>query len=81
MAGAPAQRLPFGTLFVILLAAGLRVYCLPEIPPGLRFDEGFKGATACGLPNAFTILLKGCHCGERSDVGPRSAQSLSVLIT
>lgn len=34
---------------ITLLAAGLRLYRLPEIPPGLHFDEGFKGVTARAL--------------------------------
>jgi 4-amino-4-deoxy-L-arabinose transferase-like glycosyltransferase len=36
-----------GTLVLItLLAAGLRFYRLPDLPPGLHFDEGFQGVTA-----------------------------------
>lgn len=34
---------------ITLLAAILRLACLTEIPPGLHFDEGFKGVTARGL--------------------------------
>jgi hypothetical protein len=36
-------------LLVTLLAAAFRFYRLPEVPPGLHFDEGFKGVTARGL--------------------------------
>jgi len=33
-------------LAITLLAAGLRFYRLTEIPPGLHYDEAFKGTTA-----------------------------------
>jgi 4-amino-4-deoxy-L-arabinose transferase-like glycosyltransferase len=36
-------------LLITLLAAVLRFYRLPEVPPGLHFDEGFKGVTARAL--------------------------------
>ena len=36
-------------LLITLLAAFLRFYRLQEIPPGLHFDEGFKGVTARAL--------------------------------
>lgn len=36
-------------LLVVLLAGTLRFYRLPEVPPGLHFDEGFKGVTARGI--------------------------------
>ena len=36
-------------LLITVLAAALRFYRLPEVPPGLHFDEGFKGVTARGL--------------------------------
>ena len=36
-------------LLITLLAAILRFYRLPDLPPGLHFDEGFKGVTAGGL--------------------------------
>lgn len=43
-------RWEIATLALItLLAAGLRLYRLPDIPPGLHFDEGFKGVTARAL--------------------------------
>jgi 4-amino-4-deoxy-L-arabinose transferase-like glycosyltransferase len=35
-----------GLLLIVLLAAALRFYRLPDLPPGLHFDEGFKGVTA-----------------------------------
>jgi 4-amino-4-deoxy-L-arabinose transferase-like glycosyltransferase len=38
-----------GVLFITLLAAVLRFYQLPVLPPGLHFDEGFKGVTARAL--------------------------------
>jgi 4-amino-4-deoxy-L-arabinose transferase-like glycosyltransferase len=38
-----------GILLITLLAAALRFYRLPELPPGLHFDEGFKGVTARAL--------------------------------
>jgi 4-amino-4-deoxy-L-arabinose transferase-like glycosyltransferase len=34
---------------IVLLAAGLRFCCLKTLPPGLHFDEGFKGVTARAL--------------------------------
>jgi 4-amino-4-deoxy-L-arabinose transferase-like glycosyltransferase len=34
---------------ITLLAAGFRLYRLAELPPGLHFDEGFKGVTARSL--------------------------------
>jgi 4-amino-4-deoxy-L-arabinose transferase-like glycosyltransferase len=36
-------------LLIVLLAAVLRFYRLTELPPGLHFDEGFKGVTARAL--------------------------------
>jgi 4-amino-4-deoxy-L-arabinose transferase-like glycosyltransferase len=36
-------------VLITLLAAALRFYRLPDLPPGLHFDEGFKGVTARGL--------------------------------
>jgi 4-amino-4-deoxy-L-arabinose transferase-like glycosyltransferase len=36
-------------LLITLLAATLRFYRLTEVPPGLHFDEGFKGITARAL--------------------------------
>lgn len=36
-------------LLITLLAGGLRFYRLTEVPPGLHFDEGFKGVTARAL--------------------------------
>lgn len=36
-------------LLITLIAAALRFYRLPDLPPGLHFDEGFKGITARGL--------------------------------
>ncbi len=49
-----SQRLPKlmeagAVLLITLLAAILRFYRLPELPPGLHFDEGFKGVTARAL--------------------------------
>jgi 4-amino-4-deoxy-L-arabinose transferase-like glycosyltransferase len=46
---------PFSTweilalLLIVLLAAALRFCCLETLPPGLHFDEGFKGVTARAL--------------------------------
>jgi 4-amino-4-deoxy-L-arabinose transferase-like glycosyltransferase len=40
-----------GVVLVTMLAAALRFYRLPELPPGLHFDEGFKGVTARALLN------------------------------
>jgi predicted membrane-bound mannosyltransferase len=36
-------------LLIVLLAAALRFCCLETLPPGLHFDEGFKGVTARAL--------------------------------
>ena len=36
-------------LLITLIAAAPRFYRLPDLPPGLHFDEGFKGITARGL--------------------------------
>ncbi len=36
-------------LLIILLAAALRLCSLKTLPPGLHFDEGFKGVTARAL--------------------------------
>jgi 4-amino-4-deoxy-L-arabinose transferase-like glycosyltransferase len=36
-------------LLITLLAAALRFYRLTEIPPGMHFDEGFKGVTGRAL--------------------------------
>ncbi len=36
-------------LLIVLLAAALRFCCLKTLPPGLHFDEGFKGVTARAL--------------------------------
>jgi hypothetical protein len=36
-------------VLITLLAAALRFYRLTELPPGLHFDEGFKGVTARSL--------------------------------
>ena len=36
-------------VLITLLAAALRFYRLPELPPGLHFDEGFQGVTARSL--------------------------------
>ncbi len=33
-------------LLITLIAAALRFYRLPDLPPGLHFDEGFKGVIA-----------------------------------
>ncbi len=42
-------REALAVLLITLLAAALRFYRLPELPPGLHYDEGFKGVTARGL--------------------------------
>lgn len=39
----------WGVLLITLIAAALRFYRLPDLPPGLHFDEAFKGVTARGL--------------------------------
>ena len=44
-------------LLITLLAALLRVYRLTEIPPGLHFDEGFKGTTARALLEGAPLQL------------------------
>jgi hypothetical protein len=44
-------------LLVTLLAAVLRFYRLPEVPPGLHFDEAFKGVTALGLLDGAPLRL------------------------
>jgi 4-amino-4-deoxy-L-arabinose transferase-like glycosyltransferase len=36
-------------LLIVLLAASLRLYRLAELPPGLHFDEAFKGVSARAL--------------------------------
>ncbi len=43
------RREAVALLLITLLAAALRFYRLPELPPGLHYDEGFKGVTARGL--------------------------------
>jgi 4-amino-4-deoxy-L-arabinose transferase-like glycosyltransferase len=40
-----------------MLAAALRFYRLTEIPPGLHYDEAFKGVMARGLRDAATLPL------------------------
>jgi hypothetical protein len=44
-------------LIITLLAAALRLYRLPDVPPGLHFDEGFKGVTARGLLEGDPVRL------------------------
>jgi hypothetical protein len=44
-------------LLVTLLAAVLRFYRLPEVPPGLHFDEAFQGVTAQALLNGAPLQL------------------------
>lgn len=44
-------------VLITLLAAALRFYRLPEIPPGLHFDEGFKGVTARALLEGAPLRL------------------------
>ncbi len=44
-------------LLITLLAAALRFYRLPELPPGLHYDEGFKGVTARGLLEGAPLRL------------------------
>ncbi len=39
----------WAVLLITLITAALRFYRLPDLPPGLHFDEGFKGVTARGL--------------------------------
>jgi 4-amino-4-deoxy-L-arabinose transferase-like glycosyltransferase len=36
-------------LLIVLVAASFRFCCLKTLPPGLHFDEGFKGVTAQAL--------------------------------
>ena len=47
--GIPRRWEALALLLITLLAAGLRFYRLPELPPGLHFDEGFKAVTARSL--------------------------------
>jgi 4-amino-4-deoxy-L-arabinose transferase-like glycosyltransferase len=42
---------------IVLLAAVLRFCCLETLPPGLHFDEGFKGVTARALLEGATPQL------------------------
>jgi 4-amino-4-deoxy-L-arabinose transferase-like glycosyltransferase len=52
-------------LAITLLAAFLRFYCLTEIPPGLHYDEAFKGATARAmLEGAPLQIFFGSNMGE-----------------
>jgi 4-amino-4-deoxy-L-arabinose transferase-like glycosyltransferase len=46
MRAVPGMREALALLLILLLAAALRLCCLKELPPGLHFDEGFKGVTA-----------------------------------
>ena len=48
-AGFPRSWEVGALVLITLLAAGLRFYRLPNLPPGLHFDEGFKGVTARAL--------------------------------
>ncbi|MDD3825216.1 MAG: glycosyltransferase family 39 protein, partial [Anaerolineae bacterium] len=46
----PAGRWEAAALLLItLLAAALRLYRLPEVPPGLHYDEAFNGVSARSL--------------------------------
>jgi len=47
--GIPRRWEALALLLITLLAAALRFYRLPELPPGLHFDEGFKAVTARSL--------------------------------
>jgi 4-amino-4-deoxy-L-arabinose transferase-like glycosyltransferase len=47
--GIPRRWEAVALLSISLLAAALRFYRLPEVPPGLHYDEGFKGVMARGL--------------------------------
>ena len=49
MRATPQVREALALLLILLLAAALRLCCLKELPPGLHFDEGFKGVTARAL--------------------------------
>ncbi len=44
-------------LLITVLAAALRFYRLQELPPGLHFDEGFKGVTARALLEGAPLQL------------------------
>ncbi len=44
-------------LLITLLAATLRFHRLPSLPPGLHFDEGFKGITARALLEGAPLRL------------------------
>jgi 4-amino-4-deoxy-L-arabinose transferase-like glycosyltransferase len=44
-------------LLILLLAAALRFYRLTEVPPGLHYDEAFKGAMARGLKDGGPLPL------------------------
>jgi 4-amino-4-deoxy-L-arabinose transferase-like glycosyltransferase len=47
--GIPRRWEAAALLSISLLAAALRFYRLPQVPPGLHYDEGFKGVMARGL--------------------------------
>ena len=44
--GLPRRWEALAVLLITLLAAALRFYRLPEVPPGLHYDEAFKAVTA-----------------------------------
>jgi len=47
--GIPRRWEALAVVLITLLAATLRLYRLRELPPGLHFDEAFKGVTARSL--------------------------------
>lgn len=55
--GRGKYREALAILLITLLAAALRFYRLPELPPGLHYDEGFKGVTARELLEGAPLRL------------------------
>jgi 4-amino-4-deoxy-L-arabinose transferase-like glycosyltransferase len=47
--GRPGKWEVVGIVLITLLAAALRFYRLSDLPPGLHYDEAFKGVTARAL--------------------------------
>jgi 4-amino-4-deoxy-L-arabinose transferase-like glycosyltransferase len=55
--GFPRRWEVLAVLLITLLAAALRFYRLPDVPPGLHYDEGFKGVTARALLQGAPLRL------------------------
>lgn len=47
----------FPLLLILLLAFGLRLYALTEIPPGLTHDEANHGREAIGILRGFYLFI------------------------